>query len=93
MNKLNEQEIAAHMAHLQGWTSNGTSIEKQFTFKDFNEAFGFLTRIALLSEKMDHHANWSGVYNKVKIELSTHDAGGITGKDISFASEVESYFQ
>ena len=65
-------------------------IEKDFTFKDFNQAFAFLTRIAMQSEKMDHHAEWSGVYNKVHIRLSTHDAGNIvTEKDRKLSAKID----
>ncbi len=66
-------------------------IEKDFTFMDFNQAFAFLTRIAMLSEKMNHHAEWSGVYNKVHIRLSTHDAGGVTENDTSMAASIETF--
>lgn len=69
----------------------GTSfLEKEFIFKDFTEAFGFMTKVAIEAEKMDHHPNWSNVYNKVKIELSTHDAGNVvTEKDLKLSHIID----
>jgi 4a-hydroxytetrahydrobiopterin dehydratase len=91
MNQLTPEEIAAHLQSLPGWQMFDNSIGKDFQFADFNEAFAFLTRIAMLSEKMNHHADWSGVYNKVSIRLSTHDAGGVTQKDIKMATAIAQY--
>ncbi|MGY8991322.1 MAG: 4a-hydroxytetrahydrobiopterin dehydratase [Rhodospirillales bacterium] len=65
------------------------AIEKKIKFKDFNEAFGFMGRIALMSEKMDHHPEWSNVYNQVHIILSTHDAGGVSERDIKLAQFID----
>jgi 4a-hydroxytetrahydrobiopterin dehydratase len=67
------------------------SIHQSFKFKDFAEAWSFMTRIALLAEKMDHHPEWSNVYNKVEITLSTHDSGGVTEKDIALAEEIDTF--
>ena len=67
------------------------AITRKFQFKDFNAAFAFMTRAALLAEKMDHHPEWFNVYNKVDVTLSTHDAGGITQKDIAMAKAMDSY--
>jgi 4a-hydroxytetrahydrobiopterin dehydratase len=89
--KMTTENINLSMETLPGWKFLNEGIEKDFVFKNFNEAFGFLTRIAMLSEKMDHHAEWSGVYNKVHIRLSTHDAGGVTKKDLDMASEIEQF--
>jgi len=91
MNKLSSEEIAAHLKSLPGWQTYDNAIGRAFKFADFNEAFAFLTRIAMLSEKMDHHADWSGVYNKVNIRLSTHDAGGVTQRDIKMATVINEY--
>ncbi len=91
MKKLTTEEINTALASLKGWTINENSIEKKYVFKDFNQAFGFLSRIALYSEKVNHHADWSGVYNKVNIKLSTHDAGGVTQTDIDFAKVIDTY--
>jgi 4a-hydroxytetrahydrobiopterin dehydratase len=91
MPRMNEAAIREALRQLNGWEGDESAISKHFVFADFNEAFAFLTRIALLSEKMNHHAAWSGVYNKVSISLSTHDAGGVTGKDIEMALAIEGY--
>jgi len=87
--KLSASETKKHLKELTGWTLDNNFIQKDFEFKDFLEAFGFLSRIAVLSEKLNHHPNWSGVYNKVQIKLQTHDAGGITAKDIELAKKIE----
>jgi 4a-hydroxytetrahydrobiopterin dehydratase len=75
---------------LPGWTEvpGREAIGKTFVFKDFNEAFGFMTRAALVAEKMDHHPEWRNVYKTVEVVLSTHDAGGVTGLDIEFAKAM-----
>ena len=91
MKPLSTEEIETHLASLPGWQRYDGTIGRDFTFADFSEAWAFLTRIALLSEKMDHHADWSGVYNKVSIRLSTHVAGGVTHKDISMATAITQY--
>ncbi len=67
------------------------AIARKFAFKDFNAAFAFMTRAALLAEKMDHHPEWFNVYNKVDVTLSTHDAGGVTQKDIAMAKAMDGY--
>lgn len=78
---------AAAVAMLSGWsaTPGRDAIAKSFRFSDFNAAFGFMTRVALLADKMDHHPEWSNVYNKVDVVLTTHDAGGVTDKDVALA--------
>jgi 4a-hydroxytetrahydrobiopterin dehydratase len=72
---------------LTGWKAvdGRDAITRQFKFADFNAAFGFMTRVALKADKMDHHPEWSNVYNKVEVVLTTHDAGGVTDKDIELA--------
>ncbi|CAH2045238.1 unnamed protein product, partial [Iphiclides podalirius] len=74
-----------------GWKiqSNRDAIEKEFNFKDFNEAFGFMTRVALLAEKMDHHPEWFNVYNKVKVTLSSHDVNGLSKRDVRMATFMD----
>ena len=89
MKKLSATEIQEKLSALPGWALEGDFISKTFVFTDFNEAFGFLTRVALISEKIDHHANWSGVYNQVTLKLSSHDAGGLTERDFRFAGMAE----
>jgi len=72
------------------WTEKNDKLVKIFEFNNFVEAFGFMTKVAIIAEKMDHHPNWSNVYNKVSIELSTHDAGGIvTAKDRELAKAID----
>ena len=66
------------------------AIQKSFRFADFNEAWGFMTRVAMAAEKSDHHPEWSNVYNKVEIVLSTHDAGGLSEKDVALAKVIDS---
>ena len=66
------------------------AIQKSFRFADFNEAWGFMTRVAMAAEKADHHPEWSNVYNKVEIVLSTHDAGGLSDKDVALAKVIDS---
>jgi len=78
------------LAELKGWQelSGRDAIAKKFVFKDFNEAFGFMARVALVAEKMDHHPEWSNVYKTVEVVLSTHDAGGLTEKDVALAKAI-----
>ena len=66
------------------------TVYKEFLFKDFNEAFGFMTRVALRADKVDHHPEWFNVYNKVQITLATHDCGGLSARDVSMANFIES---
>lgn len=79
------------LAKLAGWAevAGRDAITKTFVFKDFNEAFGFMSRVALEAEKADHHPEWKNVYKTVEVVLSTHDAGGLTGKDIALAEAME----
>ena len=71
------------------WMIDNKTIKKEFTFDNFVDAFGFICRVALLSEKMDHHPNWQNTYNKVNIELTTHDKGGITKNDTKLAESID----
>lgn len=72
------------------WTENDNKLYRKFSFKDFNEAFGFMTRVALAAEKMDHHPTWTNTYNTVEIWLSTHDAGDVvTEKDHKLAKKID----
>ena len=78
---------AAAVTELEGWSAaeGRDALAKSFRFKDFNAAFGFMTRVALLAEKLDHHPEWSNVYNRVEVVLTTHDADGVTGLDLRMA--------
>jgi 4a-hydroxytetrahydrobiopterin dehydratase len=88
--KLTDTDRAAALAGLPGWTYDASgSIARSFTFKTFSEAFAFMTRVALAAEKAGHHPDWSNSYNKVEITLSTHDAGGLTEKDIALAKAID----
>ena len=89
--KLSGEARTAALAKLSGWreVKDRDAITKRFQFKDFNEAFGFMARAALVAEKLDHHPEWFNVYNKVDVTLSTHDAGGLTDLDIRLAEAME----
>jgi len=89
--KLTPAKRKAALSSLKGWkTVDGRdAIAKSFKFADFNAAFAFMTKVALTAEKSDHHPEWSNVWNKVDITLSTHDAGGVTEKDIALAKFIE----
>lgn len=89
MDKLTVAERTLAIKSLKGWAFKENGIFKNFMFADFVEAFSFIAKVALFSEKMDHHPEWSNVYNKVQIRLSTHDAGGVTLKDIELAEKIE----
>jgi 4a-hydroxytetrahydrobiopterin dehydratase len=93
MQKLDGAARDAALAKLSGWTlvSGRDAIVKTFLFKDFNAAFGFMTQSALLAEKLDHHPEWFNVYNRVEVTLSTHDAKGLTEKDITMATAMNAY--
>jgi len=85
--RLSAEERKSALAALPGWSQVGgrEAIARTFVFKDFNEAFGFMSRVALVAEKSDHHPEWRNVYKTVEVELSTHDAGGVTQKDFELA--------
>lgn len=74
------------------WKINNNTIQKEFIFDNFINAFGFMSRVAILAEKQNHHPEWSNVYNKVKITLTTHDAGGVTEKDLQLALAIKKLF-
>lgn len=91
ISKLTDAERAMALANLPEWTSVGDldGIRRLFTFTDFNQAFGFMARVALLAEKADHHPEWSNVYNRVDILLTTHDAGGLSQRDVDMAAAID----
>ncbi len=92
---LTSDEIAAALEQLPGWSlrADGKAIERQFKYKDFSEAFGFMARVALLAEKADHHPEWSNVWNRVDITLTTHDAGGLSARDAKMARAIDALSQ
>lgn len=79
------------LSELKGWTKarGRDAIEKTFLFKDFNEAFGFMTRVALAADKADHHPEWFNVYNRVEVTLTTHDAKGVSERDVAMAKFMD----
>ena len=89
--RLSADERRAALAKLKSWTEvpGRDAIAKTFTFKDFNEAFGFMTRVALVAEKSDHHPEWRNVYKTIEVVLSTHDAGGVTARDVALAEAMD----
>ena len=89
--KLTGDARKSAVAGLKGWSeaSGRDAISKKFVFKDFNQAFGFMTRAALVAEKMDHHPEWFNVYKTVDVTLSTHDAGGLTDRDVKLAEAMD----
>jgi len=94
-NKLSQNEVESNLNKLNKntssqWQKVGNKLIKEFEFKDFIEAFGFMTKVAILAQAMDHHPEWFNVYNKVKIELSTHSAGGLSKLDFELANKIES---
>jgi 4a-hydroxytetrahydrobiopterin dehydratase len=91
--KLDGEARSRALARLQGWSEvpGRDAIFKKFVFADFNEAFGFMARVALMAEKLDHHPEWSNVYKTVEVTLSTHDAGGVTELDVKLAEAMDRY--
>jgi len=90
--KLAETEIAAELRKLNGWSVEKGNLHRVFEFKDFSAAFGFMTRVALAAEKMDHHPDWSNSWNKVTVDLSTHSAGGLTKNDVDLATKIQQIY-
>jgi 4a-hydroxytetrahydrobiopterin dehydratase len=91
MKKLDGPALQAQLARVPQWRFDADShaIERRFVFADFNEAFAFMTRVALAAEQRNHHPEWFNVYNRVDITFSTHDAGGLTERDVEFALWVD----
>lgn len=85
MSPLSSQDLEAELKQLDGWTIENGKLHREFKFASFVEAFGFMSSLALVSEANGHHPEWFNVYNRVTIDLTTHDAGGITQKDIDWA--------
>lgn len=91
--KLAGEARKAALTRLKGWSEapGRDAITKKFVFADFNQAFGFMTRVALVAEKLDHHPEWFNVYKTVDVTLSTHDAGGLTERDIKLAEAMDKF--
>jgi len=86
---LSREELDAAVASLQGWTVVDGKLHREFAFADFVEAFGFMASCALCAERRNHHPEWMNVYNRVRIDLSTHDVGGITAFDVELARDFD----
>ena len=86
--KLDDSEISGRLAEIAGWAYADGSLTREFEFDNFVAAFGFMSSVALLAEKLDHHPNWSNVYNRVSVALNTHDAGGVTEFDFMLAGQI-----
>jgi len=90
MMRLSQVDIEEELKNLPGWSVVNEKLHKEFQFDSFNQAFGFMTRAAMEIEKMNHHPEWFNVYNRLTIELTTHDAGGITKNDVDLAKILNS---
>lgn len=86
--KLSAAAADARLSSLPGWKRQGKKLHRTFTFRDFSEAFGFMARVALEAEKLNHHPDWSNAWNRVTVNLSTHDAGGLTELDFHLAADM-----
>lgn len=89
--KLPDSEIAARLGALQGWSLKQGKLFREFRFTDFGAAFAFMTRTALVAEKLDHHPEWFNVYNRVEVSLTTHDAHGVTELDFTLAQAMQDF--
>jgi 4a-hydroxytetrahydrobiopterin dehydratase len=87
---LSDEAIQSELSALDGWALKGGKLHREFRFDGFVDAFGFMTRVAIVAEKMDHHPEWSNVYNRVDVSLTTHDAGGLTRLDFELAGKMDS---
>lgn len=85
---LAPQELETQLSQLEGWSLKDGKLHRQFKFRSFVEAFGFMSSVALVAEAMNHHPEWFNVYNRVTIDLTTHDSGGITSKDVELAQKA-----
>jgi 4a-hydroxytetrahydrobiopterin dehydratase len=91
--KLSKREIVAGLSKLDGWSLLKGNLHRIFEFKDFTRAFGFMKRVALAADRMNHHPDWSNAYNKVTVDLSTHSAGGLTKDDLELARKIQRIYR
>lgn len=91
--RFSDAQLKDVMAELPGWVVQDEKLYRQFKFPDFVAAFGFMSQVALLAEKMDHHPDWSNSYNRVDISLTTHDLGGISMRDITLAKQIDEHLR
>ena len=87
--KLSDADVSARLSKIQGWKLENGKLHREYKFKDFVQAFGFMSSVALCAESMNHHPEWFNVWSTVKIDLNTHDAGGITELDFTLAEKIE----
>jgi 4a-hydroxytetrahydrobiopterin dehydratase len=90
--KLSESELESALHKLEGWSVASGKLHREYKFSDFIAAFGFMSSCALAAEAMAHHPEWCNVYNRVTVDLTTHDAGGITAKDLELAGKMEALY-
>lgn len=90
LEKMSEDQIKSELKSLDGWTVKDDKLHKDFVFEDFVDAFGFMSRASMHIERINHHPEWFNVYNKLSVDLTTHDAGGITQNDITLARTLNS---
>jgi 4a-hydroxytetrahydrobiopterin dehydratase len=90
--RLSDAEINAALPQIPGWSYREGKLHRQFTFKDFLQAWGFMSSCALVAEAMNHHPDWKNVWNRVDVELMTHDAGGVTKNDVELARRMNELF-
>jgi len=88
---LGAAELAQALAELPGWSLAAGKLHREYRFADFNAAFGFMTRVALEAERLNHHPEWSNVWNRVVVDLVTHDSGGVTASDVALARKMEAF--
>ena len=89
--RLSDEAVNARLGTLNGWSYTGDRLSREFRFKDFSQAFAFMTRVAMRAEQLDHHPDWFNVYNRVKVQLNTHDAGGVTELDFLLAEAMDRF--
>lgn len=89
MGKLSDQEISKELNDIEGWRVEDNALLKNFVFEDFKETLAIMMGIGMIAEAMNHHPEWTNVYNKLSIKLTTHDEGGVTEKDIALAKKIE----
>ena len=89
--KLSDAELAEALAAHPDWSVEGGKLHREFRFRDFSQAFGFMTRAAIAAEQLDHHPEWFNVYNRVVVDLVTHDAGGISPRDFELATKMDAF--
>jgi len=90
--KLTDAQVKDSLVTLPGWVLKEAKLHREFKFKDFNEAWGFMGRVALIAEKLDHHPEWFNVWNTVRIDLSTHDVGGLSDRDLELAKRINAVY-